>query len=330
MCVGGVTFSPLAAAHAIIPVSMAEYSIGVDLGGTNLRAAAIDKSGNILDKVSGLTNFAEGREAVLSDITAAIEKMRARRGTAGLAGIGLDVPGFIRIKEGFLTGSPNLPYLENYPVRDEISRRLGAPVILENDANAAALGEKWMGAGRNVDDLVLLTLGTGIGGGIISGGRVLRGCVGMAGELGHQTVVPNGNPCGCGNQGCLEKHASATAVSAMAAMLQLGEHPTSKEVCEIALESGDRGERARAVWRIMGEALGVALSNLINIFNFPLYLLSGGMLPAWEFFAPHMMRVIEQRSSIYRLSRKETRITQAELGNEAGLYGAAYLPWLEK
>jgi glucokinase len=152
----------------------------------------------------------------------------------------------------------------------------------------------------------------------------------MAGELGHITVVPNGNPCGCGNQGCLEKHASATAVSAMAAMLQLGEHPTSKEVCEIAFESGDRGERARAVWRIMGEALGVALSNLINIFNFPLYLLSGGMLPAWEFFAPHMMRVIEQRSSIYRLSRNETRIAQATLGNEAGLYGAAYLPWLEK
>src|SRR5205823_8658450 len=126
-----------------------------------------------------------------------------------------------------------LPYLENVPVRDEISRRIGALVILENDANAAALGEKWMGAGREVDDLVLLTLGTGIGGGIIAGGRVLRGIVGMAGELGHITVVPDGNPCGCGNRGCLEKHASATAVAAMGRMLHLGENVTSREVFEL-------------------------------------------------------------------------------------------------
>ena len=112
-----------------------------------------------------------------------------------------------------------MPEFENYPVRDEIEKRLGAKVILENDANAAALGEKWMGAGREVDDLVLLTLGTGIGGGIIVGGRVLRGQLGMAGELGHLTVVPNGNPCGCGNRGCVEKHASATAIAAMARLI---------------------------------------------------------------------------------------------------------------
>src|ERR1035437_9922332 len=124
---------------------MRTYSIGLDLGGTNLRAAAFDRSGKILDKISGATNFSEGREAVLSDIVAAIEKLRVRHGGARLAGTGVGVPGFIRIKEGFITGSNNMPYLENFPVRDEISRRLGAPVILENDANAAALGEKWMG-----------------------------------------------------------------------------------------------------------------------------------------------------------------------------------------
>ena len=162
---------------------MPEYSIGLDLGGTNLRAAAIDAKGAMLDKISGATNFAEGREAVLGDIVKAIVTLRDRHGATGFAGIGVGVPGFIRIREGFITNSNNLPYLENYPVRDEIERRLGARVILENDANAAALGEKWIGAGRDVDDLVLLTLGTGIGGGIISGGRVLRGAVGMAGEL---------------------------------------------------------------------------------------------------------------------------------------------------
>jgi glucokinase len=309
---------------------MNEYAIGVDLGGTNLRAAAIDRSGKILGKISGSTNFSEGRDAVLGDIVAGIQKMREKHGADGLAGIGVGVPGFIRMKEGFVTSSNNLPYLENFPVRDEISRRLGTRVILENDANAAALGEKWMGAGRDVDDLVLLTLGTGIGGGIISGGRVLRGFVGMAGELGHMTVVPNGNPCGCGNQGCLEKHASATAVTAMARLMQLGEELSSREIYELAKQADVRGEKARTIWRVMGEALGAALATLVNTFNFPLYLLSGGMLPAWEFFEPHMLRVMEQRSFTYRATKSETRVAQATLGNEAGLFGAAYLPWLEK
>ena len=220
---------------------MARYSIGLDLGGTNLRAAAIDRTGKVLDKISGSTNFTEGREAVLGDMVAAIRKIEERHGAEGLAGVGVGVPGFIRMKEGVLAYSPNLPYLENFPIRDEIRRRLGAPMILENDANAAALGEKWMGAGRDVDDLVLLTLGTGIGGGIISGGRVLRGFVGMAGELGHITVVPNGNPCGCGNQGCLEKAASATAVSAMAKMLHLGENLSAKGGGRTGRPAGRRG-----------------------------------------------------------------------------------------
>jgi glucokinase len=309
---------------------MPEYSIGLDLGGTNLRAAAVDRTGKVLDKISGSTNFTEGREAVLSDIVAAIEAMRQRHGAAGLAGIGVGVPGFIRMKEGIIFTSPNLPYLEGFPFRDEIRRRLGAAAILENDANSAALGEKWIGAGRDTNDLVLLTLGTGIGGGIISCGRVLRGFVGMAGELGHITVVPNGNPCGCGNQGCLEKHASATAVTAMARLLHLGENLSSKDVYDLAKQPGEAGEKARTIWRIMGESLGAGLATLVNTFNFPLYLLSGGMLPAWEFFSPHMFRVLEQRSATYRATKSETRIAQATLGNEAGLFGAAYLPWVEQ
>jgi glucokinase len=309
---------------------MADYSIGVDLGGTNLRAAAIDRSGKMLDKISGSTNFTEGRDAVLSDIVSAISTLRERYGSGGLGGIGVGVPGFIRIKEGYITGSNNLPYLEDFPVRDEISRRLGTRVILENDANAAALGEKWIGAGKDVDDLVLLTLGTGIGGGIVSCGKVVRGAVGMAGEFGHVTVVPNGNPCGCGNRGCLEKHASATAVTAMARLMQLGEEMTSREVYDVARQdTGKAGDKAREIWRIVGECLGISLATLINTFNYPLYLLSGGMLPAWEFFAPEMMRTVERRSFTYRATKGETRIAMATLGNEAGLYGAAYLPWVD-
>src|SRR5205085_7807122 len=135
----------------------------------------------------------------------------------------------------------------------------------ENDANAAALGEKWTGAGQQVDDLVLVTLGTGIGGGIISEGRILRGMVGMAGEVGHITVVSNGNPCGCGNRGCLEKHASATAVTAMAHLMHLGEGLTSKDVADLARRDDETGAKARTIWRVVGENLGVALATLINI-----------------------------------------------------------------
>jgi glucokinase len=302
---------------------MSEYSIGVDLGGTNLRAAAIDGQGKLLDKIAGSTALEAGRDAVIDDMVQSIETLRARLGGHNLRGVGIGLPGFILIDKGVIVGSNNMPEFENYPVRDEIEKRLGAKVILENDANAAALGEKWMGAGREVDDLVLLTLGTGIGGGIIVGGRVLHGQLGMAGELGHLTVVPNGNPCGCGNRGCVEKHASATAIAAMARLIGLGHDLTSEDVYKLACEGN---ERATTIFRSMGESLGVALANLINIFNFPLYLLSGGPVPAWDFFAPAMIEEVTRRSFTYRHS--PTRIEKATLGNEAGLYGAAYLPFI--
>lgn len=301
---------------------MAEYSIGVDLGGTNLRAAAIDRQGRILSKISRPTNLSAGPDAVVAEMVAAIGQLRAELGSDRLVGVGVGAAGFILMDKGIITSSPNLPGFENYPLRDRVSKQIGTPVILENDANAAALGEKWMGAGRDVDDLVLLTLGTGIGGGIIIGGRVLHGCVGMAAELGHMTVAPNGNPCGCGNTGCLEKHASATAVSAMAKLMGLGDDLTSEQVYHLAAAGN---EKARLVFQVMGQALGIALANLVNAFNFPLYLLSGGMLPAWDFFAPAMFEEVRRRSYVYRHS--PTRIEKATLGNEAGLFGAAYLPF---
>ena len=301
---------------------MGEYSIGVDLGGTNLRAAAIDRAGTMLEKAEGATPLSAGPDAVVADIVASILKVRASGGAERLVGVGIGTPGFIIMDKGIITESPNLPGFENFAMRDEIERLLQAPVLLENDANAAALGEKWMGAGRDVDDLVLLTLGTGIGGGIISNGEVLHGFVGMAGELGHMTVIPGGNPCACGNNGCLEKHASATAVTAMARMMGLGENLTAKDVCELALAGNPK---AQVVFERMGVALGMALATLVNIFNFPLYLLSGGVLPAWELFAPAMFDEITRRSLVFR--HTTTRIEKATLGNEAGLFGAAYLPF---
>ncbi len=301
---------------------MAEYTIGLDLGGTNLRAAAIDKQGHMIQKVAGRTNYSEGRDAIVEDMVASIRVLREKLGPHDLAGIGIGAPGFIRLEDGVIANINNLPQLEGFPLRDRLESELGAKVILENDANAAALGEQWMGAGRDVQDLILLTLGTGIGGGIIYQGKIMHGAQGMAGEFGHITVVPNGNPCGCGNHGCAEKHASARAIAAMAGLVGLGDI-TSEECYALALAGN---KKAQMVFTSMGQTLGILLALLINTFNFPLYLLSGGVLAGWDQFAPSMMDEVRRRSFAYRSSLP--RIEKGALGNEAGLYGAAYLPWM--
>lgn len=301
---------------------MATYSIGVDLGGTNLRVAAISDTGRVLDKVSIPAVYTAGPEHVISDIVTIISTIRSRIGSSGLQGVGIGVPGFIDIPKGVVVGSANLPGFQGFPVRDEIQRFLGTHIVLENDANAAALGEMWIGAGKDVKDLILITLGTGIGGGIVVDGRVLHGHMGMAGEIGHMTVYADGNPCGCGNCGCLEKHASATAIAAMGRMMHFGDTITAEGVYELALEGN---ERAQLIFKSMGRALGIAIANLINLFNFPLYLLTGGPLPAWDMFAPAMFDEIRTRS--FTFGRDGTRIEKALLGADAGLYGAAYLPF---
>jgi glucokinase len=302
---------------------MEPYSIGVDLGGTNLRAAAVNEKGKVLERVSVPANFHAGPIHVVNDIVGAIAKVRDRLDPVLLRGVGIGVPGFIDIDTGVIIGSSNLPGFNDFPVRDEIQKHLGIPIILENDANAAALGEKWIGAGQNVKDLILLTLGTGIGGGVITDGKILHGSHGMAGEFGHMTVFPDGNPCGCGNNGCLEKHASATAIAAMGRMMHFGQEINSAEdVYNLALAGN---ERARWVFEYMGRALGIALASLINAFNFPLYLLTGGPLPAWDFFAPPMLAEVRKRS--FTFARTATRIEKALLGGDAGLLGAAYLPF---
>ena len=301
---------------------MAKYSIGVDLGGTNFRAAAIDRNGNLIDKVNGTTNIAAGREAIIQDIVDAVLFLRNRRAADELAGIGIALPGFIVMETGTILASPNIPPFDNFPARDAFQQRLNAPVILENDANAAALGEKWLGAGRGVNDLVLMTLGTGIGGGIISDGRVLHGFKGMAGET---------RPC---HRGSL-RHAVRMRqrrvpgkariryrLSTMARHLALGDNLTSKDVYDLAMQGNPLALR---VFECMGKALGIALATYNEVFNFPLYLLSGGPLAAWDLFAPAMFAEVERRSFTYRATRP--RIEKAMLGSDAGLFGAAYLPF---
>jgi glucokinase len=336
---------------------MSSFSIGVDLGGTNLRIAAVDPQGRLLEKLTLGTRVSLGRDHVLNEMCGAIQHLAGKYGSqASLAGIGIGVPGIIDMLTGFLHESPNLPGWADYPVRDEIQKRLGTTVILENDANCAAFGENWLGAAKEFDDVAMLTLGTGVGGGLVLGSRIWHGMNGMAGEFGHATVEPEGHPCGCGGRGCLEQYASATAIVRMAKeAIDSGSAPalqraassdpefSSKAIYNLAIQ-GD--EQARMIFRRVGWALGIALSGMVNGLNLHLYLIGGGVASAWEAFAPSIFAELRQRSMVYAATAPvpadgagaasphldthavsgKTIVTRALLGSDAGLFGAARLP----
>jgi glucokinase len=326
---------------------MSDYSIGVDLGGTNLRIAAVDSDGKLMEKMTLGAEVARGREFIITEMCKAIETLREKyRKTGELHGIGIGVPGFIDMAAGMVMESPNLPDWKSFPVRDEIEKRLGTPVILENDANSAAMGEKWLGAGRLYDHIAMYTLGTGVGGGLVFNGRLWHGMTGMAGELGHFNIYPDGHPCGCGSRGCLEQYASATAVVRMAKeSIARGESAeleslsrdskqfTSRSIYNLAIQGETAAKR---VFESVGKALGIGIGAMVNALNLPMYVIGGGVSSAWDAFAPAMFEEMKFRSSIYSLTSpdrighdKGTIITRALLGSDAGLYGAARLPMLE-
>jgi glucokinase len=322
-------------------------SIAVDLGGTNLRIAAVGADGKLLEKVTLGTETQKGRDFVIAEMTEAIQLLAAKYKSAGeLVGIGIGVPGFIDMETGTVVHSPNLPGWVNFPVREEIERRLQTQVILENDANAAAMGEKWLGAGRNFDDMIMYTLGTGVGGGIIQNGRIWHGMTGMAGELGHYCIEPDGHPCGCGSRGCLEQYASATAIVRMATeALESGNAPDLADAARGDVEFSSRGiyqlaiqghPSAQKIYQRVGQALGIGIAGMINALNLPMYVIGGGVSSAWDAFAPTMLEEIKFRSFTYKATmpdpnqpaKKHTRVTIALMGSDAGLYGAARLPMM--
>ena len=323
---------------------MRSFAIGVDLGGTNLRIAAVEDTGSQLELINGFTDLARGRERVMADISSAIKRLIGSfTATHRLSGVGIGIPGVIDLERGTLCSASNLPGWSDYPVRRELEKLLGTPVLLENDANCAALGEKWLGAGSSVENLCMLTLGTGVGGGFVFGGKPWHGATGMAGELGHMTVIPDGHPCGCGSRGCLEQYASAGAIRRMALdqLANSGRHDLlalarNREFgADTVFEYAERGEAwARTVFDIVGSTLGIALANLINGLNLPMYVIGGGVSAAWTSFSPAMFSELEKRSIVFRVGdhsssqHKSTVVTRTQLGGSAGLLGAARLPML--
>ena len=306
----------------------------VDLGGTNLRAANIDRDGRIYDRVRTATPETDKAEDVVNAIAAAVRDCDAeslKRG-AQIQAVSVVVPGSVHAETGVVVNAPNIPSLPGFRLASALGEALDRPVLLENDANAAALGEMWLGAARNCKTVICLTLGTGVGGAIILDGKLWRGVDGTAGEIGHASVEPFGGvKCKCGNTGCLEVYASATAIVRMTReLLASGPHSllrsiptealTSEEVYRAAL-AGD--EVAFDVMCRLGMHLGVGMANLVNIFNPEMIVIGGGVAAAWDLFAERAREEVKKRA--FPVPAGRCQIARAECGDDAGLMGAARL-----
>lgn len=293
--------------------------VGIDLGGTGIKAGACDENGRILDSKSIATGLSEGPEAVLDRMAQLARELGADKR------VGVGSPGLIDHANGRVLESPNLLTMQGVPMRREIARRLGfaeSDVILENDANCAGFGEHWCGAGQGETDMLMVTLGTGVGGGLVLAGKLYAGPGGMAGEIGHVCIDPEGPPCGCGRRGCVEQFASATAAirRAKAAGLPRDKPGDLIELSRIAREQ-DGPERAlmHAIGRDLGRGLGV----VVCLLDLRTFVIGGGFGAATDVLEPGIRAGLRDRSYGDRL--QSVRILPASLGSDAGWIGAARL-----
>ena len=299
----------------------------VDLGGTHLRVALVDDSGKILRQLKQETPHGETGNCIvnaLANVAAQWSDEKQR-----VVAVSIMVPGAVDSDKAVVLQAPNLPSLVNFGLKAALQDRLGWPVFLENDANAAAVGEMWLGAARGCSDVMSVTLGTGVGGGLILDGKLWRGLHGSAGEIGHTTVDPfSGLKCKCGNTGCLELFASATAIVRMTRE-KLSLFPESslkdgKLTAERVYDAGRAGdELALEVFKRFGMYLGIGLANLINFIDPQIIVISGGAANGWDLFASEMYRQVEERA--FRSIAQQVKIARAECGDNAGLLGAARL-----
>lgn len=305
-----------------------KYAIGVDVGGTNIRAALINRDGDLESKIKKPTG-----DKPLEVLLNIIDSLHYRY-SKEVNGIGLAVAGIINKDNGTVMKSPNILKLTGVNLRHEVETRFKTCVVMENDANAAAYGEKWTGAGRNFKNFVLLTLGTGIGGGIVMNNRLLP----VAAEMGHMSINAYGQSCACGNVGCLESYASATAIVGNAiSEIEKGNKSILKgfyngnfykinaeDIYKAALE-GDT--LSRTVLREAGKNLGVGIANIINIFSPCAIILAGGLIGAWNIYVESAIAEASKRA--FRDLYNYIEIIRSSLGDDAGIVGAARLVFEE-
>ena len=313
------------------------YCVGVDLGGTNLKAGLLDADANILCQFSVPTEVDRGRDVVVDNIVGAAERAVTEAGVdrSQVIGIGIGSPGPMSHRQGRVINPGNLPCLRDTPLRDIMTERTGIKATLENDANAAAWGEFWAGAGKGVSDLVMFTLGTGVGGGVIVDGALLRGHFENGAELGHILVQPGGRRCSCAQLGCVEAYSSAYNLarraeemiaegraSSLKSRVDDGQMLMAEHIVEAA-KAGD--ELAEQVWDEACYYLGVAIVTMQHVSNPERVVLAGGLIAAGDFLLERVCR--HAKALTWNLLDDLAEIRFATLGNDAGLIGAAGCAW---
>lgn len=309
--------------------------LGIDVGGTNTKLGLFSQDLRMLGKTSIPTESSGGPEDVIGRIAVASVALAADMGhdMQDVRAAGIGAPGPARIAEGIIEFAPNMPGFENIPIRAMLAARLGIPVVFENDANVACWGEFVAGAGRGVSDMVLITLGTGIGGGVVANGRLIHGFGDSAGEIGHTIVYPGGRPCPCGQKGCVEAYASATS-TANRAMEALNEGRksgleavyaargvlTSRDVYEY-LEAGD--DLAREIADGTAKALAIMCVNLVHVTSPELILFTGGMAAAGDVMLSRIRYFFGQ--FVWSSRKEPVRIELGQLWEDAGMVGSAAL-----
>ena len=316
---------------------MSKKIIGIDLGGTSVKFAILTQEGVVQEKWSIKTNILDEGSHIVDDM---IESINHRLRLLGLGaedfiGIGMGSAGVVDREKGTVIGAYNLNWKTLQPVKEKIEKATGISFFIDNDANVAALGERWKGAGENQPDVVFMTLGTGVGGGIVAEGKLLHGVAGAAGELGHITVdFDQPILCTCGKKGCLETVASATGIvnltrryadeyagdAELKQLIDNGEDVSAKIVFDLA-KAGD--ELALIVYRNFARYLGIACANIGSILNPSTIVIGGGVSAAGEFLLDGVRKVYEENS--FPQVRTSTKLALATLGNDAGVIGAASL-----
>lgn len=307
--------------------------VGADIGGTAIKVGICNKDGELLQTYEGPTETQQGADRILANISKYVRYLVSESPYSWeqVVGVGVGIAGFIDFDKGFVKFSPNLPPLVNVPLKDHLEAELEKPIRVNNDANVAALGEAWGGAGRGVSSVVCYTLGTGVGGGIVVNGRLIEGASGMAGEVGHMSIVPDleAIQCGCGKMGCLETVSSATGIVRMARdavergdRTSLSEVPelTAKAVCDAA-KNGD--EVAQRIVNRAAFYLGKSMAAVSVIVNPQRFVIGGGVSKAGEFLFAQIREVFQKYAP--DKAQEGVDIVAAQLGNNAGVVGAAGL-----
>jgi len=309
-------------------------ALGIDLGGTKILTAVANSQGKMLSRDHSITPAAKGSKAVIHSVLESVGRTLGQAGivASDLSAIGVGAPGLSNPDTGVLFTSPHLPGWRNMPLRNIIEKELGRKAFIINDANAAALGEFYFGAGRGARHFIYITISTGIGGGIIIDGKIYTGALGTAGEVGHMTIDDNGPLCNCGNRGCWETLASGTALArearrrvkegAKTSILDYAGGDMDKVTAEAIHKAAEQGDTlAGELIARTGYYVGVGLANLINIFNPELIVIGGGLSNIGDMLLGPAFEVAKERA--FKESYQAVRVALAELGRNSGVLGAA-------